>query len=209
MHVAQLRGVGEHLVAAGACGGAGGRERVADQNDAGLPMAVRYVEIGRPDLHRSRHLDVAGDPLQPRHQRMQRGLRRMPHLAQPRIVHVAIDHQVGAHDVADRKQRQVSHPIAGALGIVGQRGKFECVAIERRDIESNGDGMARADYFAFDAERVPQADVQSVGQHDQARRDFLTACKHDSLSVRAGGDRVCLVENHFDVWRNFGTQGVD
>ena len=59
MDVAELLDVGEHLVGAGAGDRAGGRKGVADQDDAGLAIARRDVEIGRPDL------DVAGNANSP------------------------------------------------------------------------------------------------------------------------------------------------
>ena len=48
--VAEPFDVGEHLVGAGPGGGAGGREGIADQYDAGLPIAGGDIEIGGPDL---------------------------------------------------------------------------------------------------------------------------------------------------------------
>jgi len=167
MVVAQTLDVGEHLVAAGARRRAGGRERVAHQHDPGLAMTGADHEIDRPDLHVG-DLDRAGELAQARHQGIERRLRRLPHLAQPRILHVAVDEQIGAHDRADRKQREIGHAIFDTFGKIGERAEIEAAAADRGEIEADADGMASAQHLASDAELMAQRDIEPVRQHDQA-----------------------------------------
>ena len=96
-------------------------------------------------------------------------------MPQPRILHVAVDEEVGAHRGADRKQRQIGHPVRRSLGIIGERTEIEARPVERFEIKSDADRMAGTHDLASDTEILPQADVQSVRQHDQTRGNLLAA----------------------------------
>src|SRR5947209_8086459 len=67
MDIAEPLHVGEHLVAAGPSGGTGGGERVADEDDPGLPVSLADVEIDRTDFDVA-DLDSARQPPQARHE---------------------------------------------------------------------------------------------------------------------------------------------
>ena len=62
---------------------------------------------------------------------------------------------------------------------------------------------------ALDAEHVPQADVQAIGDYHQPRRDRLVIGKHDLLPIVRGRDRNGLGHDMLDVRRNLRADGVD
>ena len=103
MKVAEPLHVGQYLVAASAGGGARRCKSIADEHDIRLPVALADVEIHRADLDVG-DFDVAGERPQPRQHRKQRLLPVPAHLAQPRIIHIAIDEEIGAHHGPDGKQ---------------------------------------------------------------------------------------------------------
>ncbi len=70
-------------------------------------MSLGDVEIRWTNLDIAFDFEVAGQRLQMRHDLAQRVLRCPAHASQPWIFHGAVDHQVGTHDRADRKQRQI------------------------------------------------------------------------------------------------------
>jgi hypothetical protein len=63
--------------------------------------------------------------------------------------------------------------------------------------------------LALDAERVAQADVQPVGEHDKARGNDPIVGKHDFLPVPAGCDRHRLGKDRFHAGRDLGPDRVD
>lgn len=77
------------------------------------------------------------------------------------------------------------------------------------DVEADRNRMTGAGDNPFDAELVAQADIQSVGEHDETRRDFLAVGQHDRLALRAGRDRGGLGRDGRDPMRDCGTHGVD
>jgi len=52
--------------------------------------------------------------------------------------------------------------------------------------------MARADDSALDSKPAPHPDVQSVGEHDETRGDFLAIRQNQFLPVIAGRIEVTL-----------------
>ena len=95
MGVAEALHVGEYLVAARPGSGTRGAEGIADEGDAGLPVALADIKIDRTDLHVA-NLDIARQYAQPRHQRKQGAAPIVAHFAQPGIIHLAIDKEIGA-----------------------------------------------------------------------------------------------------------------
>jgi len=166
---AKLDHVGEHLVGPGAADRARGGEGVTDQHDAGLPIAGADIEIGWPDLDVAFDRKVAGDPGEPRQRGVQGLDRGAPERAQPGIVRMAVGEEIGAHPASDRKQRDVGGQVARPFGKIGQPRKREGGTSHRREIESDRDRVAGADDLALDAERAAQPDIQSVGEHHEAR----------------------------------------
>ena len=69
--------------------------------------------------------------------------------------------------------------------------------------------MAGADDPAFDSELAAQPDVQSVGQHHQARGNLLAVRQHDCLPFRAGRNRQRLGVHLLDAGPDFGPDGAD
>ena len=69
--------------------------------------------------------------------------------------------------------------------------------------------MARADHPAFDSEALAQPDVQSVGEHDEARGNFLAIGQNDLLPFRTGRNGCGLGVDRFDPVGYFGPNGVD
>lgn len=134
MDVAEPLDVRKNLVGSGYR--AGGLECVADQNHTGLAVARTDIEVGRPYPDVAGDFEIAGDAPQPRHRRIQRRCRRALDLLQPGVVELAIDKQIGPHRIADRKQRQIGYPFAGAFREIGEGGKLERRAADRRDIKS-------------------------------------------------------------------------
>ena len=64
--------------------------------------------------------------------------------------------------------------------------------------------MAGADDLAFDPEAAAQADIQSVGEHHQPRRNRLAVGQRQFLPLGAGRDRDDLGVDLFDRGRDFG-----
>ena len=61
----------------------------------------------------------------------------------------------------------------------------------------------------YDSERAPQSDIQSVGEHDEARGNFLAIGQCQFLPLGAGGNARDLRPHPFDAIRDFGPDGVD
>ena len=57
--------------------------------------------------------------------------------------------------------------------------------------------------LARDAEHLPQADIQAVGDHHEARGDHLVIGEDDLLPVVAGRNRHGLGEDLLDASREF------
>lgn len=153
---------------------------------------IVHIEIDRADLQLAGNVEGAGEALEPRQGGVQRRGRRAAQLAQPGIVEAAVHEQVGPHPGADRKQRDVGDVVARPLREIGQRREVERIAPGRHHVEPDRDRMAGADDVSRDTELVAQADIQSVGKHDQAGRDGLVIGERDSLPLRAGLDRYRL-----------------
>ncbi len=209
MDGAELLDIGEHFSGAGPRRRARGREGIADQHNAGLAMSLRDVEIRGPDLDRTRDLDIAGQRAESRHQLKQALLRSVAHLAQPGIIHGAIDHQVGAHRRLDRKQREIGHPGRGILAVIGKGAEVEGARMARLEIESKRDRVACAGDDSFEPELMAQSDVQAVGEHDKARGHRLPIRQRNLLLVAAGRDIRRLRGDDVDARRHRGTHGVD
>ena len=69
--------------------------------------------------------------------------------------------------------------------------------------------MAVADDLALDAERMPQADIEPVGQHHKAGGNRLAVGERDLLPVVAGGNRERLGKNHRGGLADFGADRLD
>ncbi|MGY4623769.1 hypothetical protein ACVWY3_001525 [Bradyrhizobium sp. USDA 4486] len=69
--------------------------------------------------------------------------------------------------------------------------------------------MAGADDFPRNAELVAQADIETVGEHDQTGRDRLAIGERNPLPLRAGLDRSRLGADALDVPRDIAADGVD
>ncbi len=67
----------------------------------------------------------------------------------------------------------------------------------------------RADDSALDSKLVTQPDIQSVGEHDEARGNLLIIRQHDPLSFRAYRDGNDFGEDRFDAIGNLGANCVD
>jgi hypothetical protein len=130
-------------------------------------------------------------------------------LLQPRIVDLAIGKQVGPHPAPDREQRQIGNPVARSFREVGERRKIEGGATDRNQVESERNRVARADDPAFDSKLVAQPDIQPVGEHHEARGNFLVIRQHQFLPLRACRNGYHLAEDRFDAVTNFGADGVD
>jgi len=66
-----------------------------------------------------------------------------------------------------------------------------------------------ADDLPLDAEHLAEAHIEAVGQHDEARGDFLIVGEHDLLAVLAGRNRHGLGKDLLDVAGNFAADGRD
>ncbi len=207
--VAQSFDVGEHLGGAGSGGRAGGREGVADQHDSRLDMALADAEISRPNPDSAGHPERAHDLLDAGHHGAHRLLGGLHECHQPRVGHVAVDHEVDAHRAADRKYREVGHARTRPLRPVGQGREIECRAADRLDVEAQRDRVACADDLALDAQRPAQADIQAVGEDHQPRRDFLAVRQHEFLPFRAAGDPGSLGVDRLEIFGDLRPHGVD
>jgi hypothetical protein len=69
--------------------------------------------------------------------------------------------------------------------------------------------VAGADDLVLDAELVAQSDVESGGQHDEARGQLLAIRERDVLTLRPGREAGDLGVNDIGALGNLRTHGVD
>ena len=122
---------------------------------------------------------------------------------------MSIDEKVGAHHVADGKQRHVCRPLAHVFAVIRKCPEGESRPLARLEIETDADGMTGADHLAFDAEIVTQGDIEPVRQHYQPGTDLFPVRQRQMLAFGAGryGGRLGVQEG--DTRRNFRPNGVD
>ena len=121
----------------------------------------------------------------------------------------AVDHQVGAHP----SRSETASDMACDRWIVRRsrsaRGNRKPARPTGTRLKPSVIGMARADDFAFDSERLTQADVQSVGQHDQPRGDFFAVRQRRASAVRCWSNGCDLGVDRSRPCRNFSPHRVD
>lgn len=69
--------------------------------------------------------------------------------------------------------------------------------------------MARADDSALGSKPAPQPDIQSVGQHDETRGNFLAIRQKQFLPVVAGRNRGHFRPDRFDLRGDLGANRID
>ncbi len=69
--------------------------------------------------------------------------------------------------------------------------------------------MAGADDLPRNAELVAQADIEAIGEHDEAGRDRLVIGERDPLPLRAGLDRNGLGADALDARRDLVADGAN
>ena len=69
--------------------------------------------------------------------------------------------------------------------------------------------MAGADDSALDADGVAQSDIQSGGEHHEARGDYFAVRQRDFLPFSARRNRQGFCDYRFGVRRNLGPDGID
>src|SRR6516225_5426506 len=75
----------------------------------------------------------------------------------------AIGEEIGAHPLANGKQREIGDAVIRPLREIGRRREIEMAAAKRGDVEADRDRVIATD--DLDAEHLTQSDVQAVGDH--------------------------------------------
>jgi hypothetical protein len=128
-------------------------------------------------------------------------------VAEPRVVPVAIDEEIGADVVLHREEGDVGNPVLRMLAEIGQRIEVEPRAADRRHVEADRDGVVGADHPAAHAHALGQGRLEPRGENHEPRAERLPLGEGQGGGIRRRRHGRHLVDDALDRRRHALPEG--